>query len=114
MPVRTRNLLLPLLITATLAAVGCTTLRFGSPFDLEHFKSAVRQGVTTQSEVESWLGPPVGVGHATDSSGRHFVEWTYYYGGGTLPGLQDASIRILQIKFDQHGVVRAYSWSENL
>ena len=113
MPARIRSLLLLLSASVLLAAAGCSTLRFGAPFDLEHFKSAVRKDVTTQAEVESWLGPPAGVGHAVDSTGRRFVEWTYYYGGGTLPRLQDASLKVLQIKFDQQGVVRAYSWSEN-
>ena len=113
MPARIHGLLLPLLVTALLAAAGCTTLRFGAPFDLERFKNEVRKDVTTQAEVESWLGPPAGVGHAVDSSGRRFVEWTYYYGGGTLPRLQDASLKVLQIKFDQQGIVRAYNWSQN-
>jgi hypothetical protein len=50
-------------------------------------------------------------GVAVETSGDRYEEWTYYQGEGHLPSLADARLKMLQIKFDQQGLVRAYRWS---
>jgi hypothetical protein len=90
---------------------ACATVEVGRDFDLAAFEAQARQGVTTQAEVRAWLGAPPGVGMSVESSGERYEQWTYYYARGRLPGMADAQLSILQIKFDPRGVVRAYNWS---
>jgi len=96
-------------LTAALGA--CSTVQVGRDFDLRVFESKAQRGVTTQAQVRGWLGAPTGVGVAVDTGGERFEEWTYYYGEGQLPNMPDARLKILQIKFDQAGIVRGYNWS---
>jgi hypothetical protein len=46
-----------------------------------------------------------------DASGQRFEEWIYYHGEGQMPRLSGAKLKILQIRFDADGIVRAYNWS---
>jgi len=100
-----------ILMTLLLSLSACATARGGRDFDLSAFDSRVQQGVTTQAEVRAWLGMPTGIGTSVDTSGQRHEEWTFYYGEGRFPNMTDARLKILQIKFDQRGVVRAYNWS---
>jgi hypothetical protein len=102
------KVLVPLLFL--LSACG-TTVQVGQDFDLAAFEGKVQRGVTTQADVRNWLGAPTGVGVAVETSGERYDEWTYYYGQGQLPTMMEARVKILQIKFDQQGIVRAYHWS---
>jgi hypothetical protein len=61
--------------------------------------------------VRAWLGAPTAVGIAVESSGARYEEWAYYHGAGNLPDMGNARVKILQIKFDQRGLVHAYNWS---
>jgi outer membrane protein assembly factor BamE (lipoprotein component of BamABCDE complex) len=90
---------------------GCGMARFGHNFDLKAFESQVERGKTTQTQVRGWLGAPVGTGITVDPNGERYEEWTYYYGETRLPNGADAFLKLLQIKFDRAGVVRAYNWS---
>ncbi|HEY5683335.1 MAG TPA: hypothetical protein VIR61_06640 [Sulfuricaulis sp.] len=90
---------------------ACSTVQVGRNFDLSVFESKVQRGVTTQSQVRGWLGAPAGVGVVVETGGERFDEWSYYYGEGQLPNMPDARLKILQIKFDQAGIVRGYNWS---
>jgi len=92
-------------------AAGCSTVEFGSQFDASVFEKNVQRGSTTRTQVQAWLGAPTGKGVSVDTAGERFEEWTYYHGEGQLPRMSNANFRILQIKFDANGVVRAYSWS---
>lgn len=83
------KLVIPLLLLLS----ACTTVRVGREFDLAAFDSKVQRGVTTQSEVRGWLGAPNGTGVSVDTGGA------------------DSRVKLLQIKFDQRGVVRGYNWS---
>ena len=99
-------------IMGLMAMLGaCSTVQVGRNFDLGVFASKVQRGVTTQAQVRGWLGTPTGVGEAVETSGERFDEWSYYYGEGQLPNMPDARLKILQIKFDQAGIVRGYNWS---
>lgn len=96
---------LPLFLSA------CATVEVGREFDLKAFDTRVKRGLTTQADVRAWLGEPAGVGTSVESTGERHVQWTYYHGEGRLPGLKAADFKMLQIKFDERGVVRAYNWS---
>jgi hypothetical protein len=106
------KVLIPLLLIPLLLLVSaCTTVRIGRDFDLAAFDAKVQRGVTTQADVRGWLGEPAGVGKSVDSSGERYEEWNYYHGSVRIPGGAEAPVKVLQIKFDQRGVVRAYNWS---
>jgi len=92
---------------------ACGTFQVGGEFDLAAFQSRVRRGETTQAEVQRMLGAPDGTGVSVETSGERYTQWTYYYGGGSLSGPSNARVKMLQIKFDPSGVVRAYNWTTN-
>jgi len=104
-----RRALLRMAPLALLAA--CTNLQLGRDFDLAAFEARVQRGATTQAQVREWIGAPAAAGVSVDTAGERFSEWTYYHGAGQLPDLGVARLKMLQIKFDQRGVVRAYNWS---
>jgi outer membrane protein assembly factor BamE (lipoprotein component of BamABCDE complex) len=104
-----KRISLVLLMAVVLAACGMA--RFGRDFDLKVFEGKVERGTTTQSQVRGWLGEPVGIGITVDPNGERYEEWTYYYGETRLPNGADAFLKVLQIKFDRSGIVRAYNWS---
>lgn len=103
------KLILPLLLLLS----ACSTVQLGRDFDLSTFQTRVQRGVTTRDEVRAWLGAPKGVGTDVEVSGDRYEEWTYYSGAGELPDMKDAQMKMLQIKFDQGGIVRAYSWTSD-
>jgi len=90
---------------------ACATVEVGRAFDLAAFEAKARQGVTTQADVRAWLGALPGVGMSVESTGERYEQWTYYHGKERLPGMADARVSILQIKFDPRGLLRAYNWS---
>lgn len=101
-----------LTIAALLVALSaCTTVKVGRDFDIAAFDAKVQRGVTTQAEVRKWLGDPAASGVSVDTSGERYQEWNYYYGAVRIPGSADSRVKVLQIKFDQRGVVRGYNWS---
>ncbi len=100
-----------LAIPIVLVLCACSSVQMGREFDLSTFEMKVQRGVSTQAEVRAWLGAPTSVGASVESSGDRYEEWTYYHGLGSLPSMADARLKILQVKFDAQGVVRAYNWS---
>ncbi len=105
--------LVKVIVPVLLLLSACSTVQLGREFDLSIFQAKVQRGVTTRSEVRAWLGAPAGVGAAVEVSGDRYEEWTYYSGAGELPDMKDARMKMLQIKFDQGGIVRAYSWTSD-
>lgn len=104
---------LPVLLTAMILLSACSTVRVGKDFDMHVFQSKAERGVTTQGQVRGWLGAPASSGIAVDTGGERFEEWTYYFASGRLPNMADSELKLLQIKFDKHGIVRGYNWSGN-
>ena len=100
-------------ISLVLLLAGCGSFQVGGNFDLAAFQSKVRRGETTQAEVQRMLGAPDGTGVSVETGGERYSQWTYYYGSGNLSGPSNARVKMLQIKFDPSGVVRAYNWSTN-
>ncbi len=90
---------------------ACSTVQVGRDFDVGVFAAKIERGVTTQAQVRNWLGEPTSVGVSLAVDGERFDEWAYYYAEGELPDMSTAKVKILQIKFDTQGKVRAYNWS---
>lgn len=112
MPSLLRALYLPLFALVVFGSLaGCSTVELGHDYALSTFQARVERGVTTQTQVRNWLGAPTGSGIAVEPDGTRYTQWTYYFGHGRLPNLNQARFKLLQIRFDEHGVVRAYSWS---
>jgi len=99
------------LMALVLVLSACAMVRLGHEFDLQAFETRVQQGITTRAQVRDWLGNPKSTGISVDSIGHRFEKWTYFYGQGRLPGMKDASFKILEVKFDQEGLVRGYDYS---
>lgn len=100
------------LIFLTLSLLSaCAAVKVGRDFDVGVFAAKIEQGVTTQNMVRSWLGEPSGVGVSLASDGERFDEWSYYFAEGEMADMSSAKVKILQIKFDKQGKVRAYNWS---
>jgi len=92
---------------------ACGSFQVGGDFDLAAFQSKVRRGETTQAEVQRILGAPDGTGVSVETGGERYTQWTYYYGSGNLSDTSNTRVKMLQIKFDSAGVVRAYNWTAN-
>jgi len=99
------------ILLAALLLASCGTVQVGQDFDMRSFETKVERGVTTQNQVRAWLGAPTSTGINVDTGGERFDEWTYYSASGKLPDMAGAKVKILQIKFDQQGIVRGYYWS---
>jgi hypothetical protein len=90
---------------------ACGTFQVGGNFDLATFEAKVERGKSTQADVQRWLGAPDSRGVSVETDGARYTQWTYYYGSGNLSGPTNARVKLLQVKFDRAGVVRAYNWS---
>lgn len=90
---------------------ACGTAQVGRDFDVRSAAVKIERGVTTQQQISAWLGAPTGTGASIDANGERFDEWSYYFASGRLLDLAGARVKILQVKFDRQGVVRAYNWS---
>lgn len=103
------SLILAIILSTTLSA--CATVQLGRQFDLNAFASRVERGVTTQAQVQQWLGAPKGTGTVVSTGGETYEEWTYFYGYGKMGNMSHAEMKMLQIKFDRQGIVRGYNYS---
>lgn len=96
---------------AVLSLLSCSTVQIGNDFTVKTFSQNVILAKTTKSEVTSWLGKPMSTGISQKENGDRLVEWSYFYGTGKLPDMKNASIKILQVRFNQAGAVHSYNWS---
>ena len=94
-----------------LALSACSTVQVGRNFDIGMFEVRAKAGETSQSQVRGWLGEPRSTGISLDKDGERFEEWIYYHGTGRMPKMEDAKLKLLQIRFDRNGVLRSYNWS---
>jgi outer membrane protein assembly factor BamE (lipoprotein component of BamABCDE complex) len=105
------RLFILLLVAGSLSA--CSTVKVGHDFDVNLFANKVEQGVTTQSQVRSWLGEPGSTGVNMGGNGEKLEEWSYYFGAGEMSDMSTARVKLLQVKFDKQGRVRSYNWSSS-
>jgi hypothetical protein len=96
---------------AALLLAACASFQAGRDFDLDAFQARVQRGVTTRAEVSAWLGAPGGSGVSVEAGGERYEQWNYFHGTATTQGTEPARVKLLQVKFDAQGVVRAYNWS---
>lgn len=89
---------------------GCASFQFGSPFNLTRFAANIEHGVSTQTEVQQWLGAPQSTGVVVNRQGERLQRWVYYYGKGRLGNMDQAQMKTLEVQFDANGVVQAYDW----
>jgi len=94
-----------------LLLAACGTAQVGRDFDVRSAEMKIERGITTQSQIRAWLGSPPSTGISVDTGGERFDEWTYYFASGKLPGMSNAKLKMLQIKFDKQEIVRGYNWS---
>ena len=96
-----------------LLLAGCSTLQVGRDFDVQAFENMAEVGKTTKTQVRTTLGAPKSSGVALNRESERLVEWVYFFATGKISGMDDASLKILQIRFDQKGLMRSYNWSNS-
>lgn len=99
-------------VIATLLT-ACGTVQIGQDFDVKSFETVAVVGKTTKSQVRKLMGNPKNTGVAMQADGQRYDEWVYISGSGQLPALKDASFKILEVRFDQSGVLKSYNWSSS-
>lgn len=92
---------------------GCSVLKVGHDFDMKTFEGMVRVGETSKAQVLAKMGLPKSEGVSVNNKGERLVEWTYFHAVGKLSGMDDAKLKILQIRFDQYDIVRSYNWTSS-
>jgi hypothetical protein len=90
---------------------GCATAQVGRDFAYGEFAARAKQGETTRTEVEEWLGAPAGRGLVLEADGSRNDQWTYYHGSAKLPSGSDTRFKLLQVKFNAAGKLLSYTWS---
>lgn len=89
--------------------IGCTTIQIGKNFKLQSFTSNAELGKTNKQQVIKWLGKPMSTGVALKADGQRLDEWSYFYGTGNLPNMENAKIKTLQIRFNNKDVLHSYN-----
>jgi len=69
---------------------ACGAVNVGRDFDVGVFTARIEQGITTQSQVRSWLGEPASVGVNLDFDGERYDEWAYYFAEGKMADMSTA------------------------
>ena len=91
--------------------ISCSAVQIGQDFKLQTFTSHAELGKTNKAQVRKWLGKPMSTGISQKANGERLDEWDYYYGTGQLPSMKDTKLKILQIRFNNKGVLRSYNWT---
>lgn len=107
------NWKLVFILVSFITLISCGSVQIGQDFKLDTFTSYAELGKTKKEQVLSWLGKPMSTGISQKADGEQLVEWDYFYGTGQLPGMKDAKIKTLQIRFDKSGTLRSYNWTGN-
>jgi outer membrane protein assembly factor BamE (lipoprotein component of BamABCDE complex) len=104
---------MPLFLALVLfvAVSGCTTIKFGNDFDPKDFEQWAKRGETTQAQVLGRLGPPTSKGAVVEHDGTYYTRWTYYHGKGKIYRLEDANLKVLEIRFNSEKKVVSFNWS---
>lgn len=96
-----------------LLLTGCGSIQIGRDFDVKAFESMAKVGETTKAQVRKVLGAPKSSGVSIDRDGERLMEWVYFYATGKVSAMNDAGLKILQIRFQQNGKLRSYNWSNS-
>ena len=96
-----------------LLMTGCGSIQIGRDFDVKAFESMAKVDETSNDQVRKVLGEPKSSGISINGNGERLVEWVYFYGAGKMSKMDEASLKILQVRFDKKGKLRSYSWSNS-
>ena len=96
-----------------LLLTGCGSIQIGRDFDVKAFENMAKVGETSKTQVREVLGAPKSSGISIDRNGERLVEWVYFYAKGKMSTMDDAGLKILQIRFEQSGKLRSYNWSNS-
>ncbi|MDH5573551.1 MAG: hypothetical protein OEY89_17435 [Gammaproteobacteria bacterium] len=100
-----------LLLLAVLS--GCSTVQIGRDFDVKAFEEIAGMADMSKAQVRDLLGAPKSTGVAVEKDGSRLVEWVYFYGSGQLPSMSDTNFKMLEIRFNQAGMMQSYNWSSS-
>ena len=92
---------------------GCGSIQIGRDFDVKAFENMAKVGETSKSQVRKALGAPKTTGVSIERNGERLVEWVYFYATGEVSKIDDAGLKILQIRFQQNGKLRSYNCSNS-
>jgi len=92
-------------------ASGCATMEFGQNFDPVEFDTWVNRGQTTRAQIQEKLGEPTSKGKIVQENGQVYSRWLYYYGKGKVNQMEDATFKMLEVRFDDANKVAGYNWS---
>ena len=101
------------LLLMIMLLAGCSTLKVGRDFDMRTFEDMVKVGETSKAQVLAKMGSPKSKGVSLNRNGERLVEWVYFYATGKLSGMDDAQLKILQVRFDQRDILRSYNWTSS-
>lgn len=96
-----------------LLLVSCGALKVGRDFNISRFESVIKVGETTKEQILSKIGSPKSQGVSLNRDGERLIEWVYFYATGKVSDMDEAKLKILQIRFDQRGILRSYNWSSS-
>ena len=111
--IKKTSLTLVVFLLLTLQLAACSSVQVGREFDVQLFNSMVKAKVTTKEQVRGWLGAPTSTGVSLDKDGELSDEWVYFHGAGKLSKMENADLKILQIRFDKNGIINSYNWSNS-
>lgn len=92
---------------------GCGSIQIGRDFDVKAFENMAKVGETSKTQVQKVLGAPKSSGISINRDGERLVEWVYFYATGKMSTMDDAGLKILQVRFDQGGRLSSYNWSNS-
>ncbi len=92
---------------------GCGSIQIGRDFNVKAFEDMAKVGETSKAQVREVLGAPKSSGIAINKDGERLVEWVYFYATGKMSAMEDAGLKILQVRFQQNGKLRSYNWSNS-
>lgn len=96
-----------------LLLTGCGFIQIGRDFDVKAFERIAKVGETSKSQVRAVLGAPKSSGVSINREGERLVEWVYFHATGKMSEMDDAGLKILQVRFQQNGKLRSYNWSNS-
>lgn len=99
------------LLFTVLFLTACGSIQIGRDFDVNAFEKMAKVGETSKVQVRGILGKPKSSGISINRDGERLVEWVYFYATGQISAMDDAGLKILQIRFQQNGKLRSYNWS---
>ena len=96
-----------------LLMTGCGSIQIGRNFDVKAFENIAKVGENTKAQVREVLGAPKSSGISINRDGERLVEWVYFYATGKMSAMNDAGLKILQVRFQENGKLRSYNWSDS-